>query len=91
MPARGARINPMATPTTKLQARLQQALEGTSVQQVADAMGIPYWVVRDTARGATDCPRGLYLPGMARFLEISVEELIEEAYAPVDHPLVVSA
>lgn len=89
MPAKGARLTPVRKPATKLQARLQDALAGRSVQQVADEWEIPYWVLRDTARGATDCPRGLYLPNMARGLGLSVEALIEEAYAPCSELLAV--
>lgn len=69
---------------TRLQERLADVLTNRSVQQVADEWDIPYWVLRDTARGATDCPRGLYLPNIARGLGISVEKLIEEAYAAID-------
>lgn len=82
MPARGARLAPtMTSPKTRLQKRLQDATAERSVQQVADQWEIPYWVLRDTARGATDCPRGLYLPNMARGLGISTDQLIEDAYA----------
>lgn len=69
---------------TRLQERLADVLTNRSVQQVADEWDIPYWVLRDTARGATDCPRGLYLPNIARGLGISVEKLIEDAYAAID-------
>ena len=82
MPAISAKMFPMAT--TKLQRRLQQALTDRSVQQAADEWGVPYWIVRDTARGATDCPKPLYIPSMARGLGISSDELIEEAYARLD-------
>ena len=68
---------------TKLQQRLSRAVEGRSVQQVADEWNIPYWVVRDTLRGATDCPRGKFIPLMARGLGISSDDLIDEAYEPV--------
>lgn len=83
MPAKGARIVTVNRIATQLQARLFQATANRSIQQVADEWDIPYWVVRDTLRGATDCPRGLYLPKMARGLGISTDDLIEEAYAPI--------
>lgn len=82
MPAVSSKLFPMAT--TRLQRRLQSALEGRSVQQVADEWDVPYWIVRDTARGATDCPKGLYIPSMARGLGITSDELIEEAYARLE-------
>lgn len=85
MPAKGARLAPvMRAPVTRLQRRIQKAITDRSVQQVADEWEIPYWVLRDTARGSTDCPRGLYLPNMARGLGITIEQLIEEAYAPLE-------
>lgn len=82
MPAKGFRMQPMAM--SRLQVRLQRALESRSVQQVADEWDVPYWVVRDTARGSTDCPRGLYIPGIARGLGITADQLIEDAYAPAE-------
>jgi hypothetical protein len=85
MPAKGVRLSFVKQPATKLQARLQRAVGEQSVQHVADDWDIPYWVLRDTMRGATDCPRGLYIPAMAKGLGISAEELIAEAYAPAEH------
>lgn len=82
MPRVSDKLFPMAT--TQLQRRLQKALEGRSVQQAADEWGMPYWIVRDTARGSTDCPRPLYIPNMAKGLGITAEELIHEAYAPLE-------
>ena len=88
MPAKGYRIDSVNRINTKLQERLAEFLRNQSVQQAADEMGIPYWVVRDTLRGSTDCPRGLYIPGMARGLGITADQLLEDAYAPVEAPAV---
>lgn len=82
MPAASTKMFPMAT--TRLQRRLQQALKDRSVQQAADEWGVPYWVIRDTAKGSTDCPRGLYIPNMARGLGITSDDLIQEAYARLE-------
>lgn len=90
MPPKGVRLQPVRRPATQLQARLQDYLDnrpGVSVQTVADEWEIPYWVIRDTARGSTDCPRGLYLPAMARGLGITIEMLIEDAYTPYREPV----
>lgn len=81
MPVKGDRLRSVNRIVTKLQRRLAVATENRSVQQVADEWGIPYWVLRDTLRGSTDCPRGLYIPPMAHGLGISAEDLISEAYA----------
>lgn len=82
MPAIAGKMFPMAT--TRLQRRLQQALKDKSVQQAADEWGVPYWVVRDTAKGSTDCPRALFIPGMAKGLGISTDEFIAEAYEQLE-------
>lgn len=80
MPARGVRLIPVDRIKTQLQQRLKEATAHRSIQQVADEWNVPYWVIRDTLRGSTDCPRGLYITPMARGLGISAEQLIYEAY-----------
>jgi hypothetical protein len=84
MPVKGDRLRRVSRIVTKLQRRLAVATENRSVQQVADEWGIPYWVLRDTLRGSTDCPRGKYIPAMARGLGITSDDLIDEAYAELE-------
>lgn len=86
MPTRGSRLIPVNRISTRLQQRVQEALteRRQSVQQAADEMDVPYWIIRDTLRGATDCPRPMYLPGMARWLGITTDQLIEDAYAALE-------
>lgn len=88
MPTRGSRLTPVNRIATRLQQRVQDKLaeRHQSVQQAADEMDVPYWIIRDTLRGATDCPRPLYLPNMARWLGVSTDELIRDAYAALDTP-----
>ena len=85
MPARGDRLSAMnKVAATRLQQRINDAIGERSIQQVADDWDVPYWVIRDTARGATDCPRGLYIPNMAKGLGISTDLFISEAYERLD-------
>lgn len=71
----------------KLPQRLQSAIGKRSVYQAASDWGIPHWILRDTLSGKIDCPSPRYLPLIARGVSqaeekcVSVEEIIEDAYA----------
>lgn len=85
MTPKADRLKPvMRKPHTKLQERLGIAIGDRSIQSVADDWDVPYWVIRDTLKGSTDCPRGLYIPAMARGLGVTTDQVIEDAYTPVE-------
>lgn len=56
---------------------LQRAIGDRTVTQAAQDWGIPRWVLYDVLRGATRCPQGRYIPGIAKGMNRTVEEVIE--------------
>ena len=59
---------------------LEAAIGERSVQQVADACGVPQWVLRDVLIGKTRCPRPDYLQAISKGLKIDLDRLLTAAY-----------